>query len=148
MNNCYYLNPIGAEDGGTKMTLEQFKSGEVCFKLNVDQSDIHWYQNIGEDEFPVLDITHKTVVFDDVNGYHNAAGDDEDGISLTPALSKGEGAIYDLSGRKIDSSRFTLRPKASSQLLPSEESIPPPVTTTRRLPSCLKKFIPFLRLQK
>ena len=109
MNNCYYLNPIGAEDGGTKMTLEQFKSGEVCFKLNVDQSDIHWYQNIGEDEFPVLDITHKTVVFDDVNGYHNAAGDDEDGISLTPALSKGEGAIYDLSGRKIDSSLFTLR---------------------------------------
>ena len=60
LNNCYYLNQIGTAQG-TKMTLEQFKSGEVCYKLNGNQSDIHWYQTIGTDEFPVLDDTHKTV---------------------------------------------------------------------------------------
>ena len=59
-NNCYYLNPIGVAQG-TQMTLEQFKSGEVCYKLNGDQSEIHWYQTIGADEFPVLNDTHKTV---------------------------------------------------------------------------------------
>ena len=108
LNNCYYLNAIG-EAQGTQMSLEQFQNGEVCYKLNGDQSDIHWYQNIGVDEFPVLDSTHKSVVFDETNGYHNATDDDEDGISFTPTLSEDEGAIYDLSGRKIDSSRFTLR---------------------------------------
>ena len=59
-NNCYYLNYIDKQQG-TQMTLDQFKNGEVCYKLNGDQSDIHWYQAIGTDEFPVLDDTHKTV---------------------------------------------------------------------------------------
>lgn len=60
LNNCYFLNKIGQAQG-KQMTLEQFQNGEVCYKLNGDQSDIHWYQNIGTDEFPVLDNTHKTV---------------------------------------------------------------------------------------
>ena len=70
LNNCYYLNVIG-EAQGTQMTLEQFKSGEVCYKLNGDQSDIHWYQSIDTDEFPVLDNTHKTVYIASDGTYTN-----------------------------------------------------------------------------
>ena len=52
LNNCYYLNAIGAAQG-TQMTLEQFRSGEVCYKLNGDQSVIRWTQTIGVDKEPV-----------------------------------------------------------------------------------------------
>ena len=69
-NNCYYLNAIG-EAQGKQMALEKFQSGEVCYKLNGDQSDIHWYQSIGTDEFPVLDNTHKIVYMTADGSYSN-----------------------------------------------------------------------------
>ena len=77
-------------------------SGEICFKLNGDQSVFNWYQNLGEDKYPVLDNTHKFVAFDGANGYINVT--DEVGVN-GPASDffKGEGAIYDLSGRKVNS---------------------------------------------
>ena len=98
LNNCYYLNAIG-EAQGTQLTLEQFKNGEVCFKLNGDQSQINWFQNIGSDEFPVLDDTHQVVFKNEDGSYENSL--DPDGISLTPTLSEGEGAIYNLSGQRM-----------------------------------------------
>ena len=98
LNNCYYLNAIG-EAQGTQLTLEQFKNGEVCFKLNGDQSQINWFQNIGSDEFPVLDETHQAVFQNEDGSYGNLQ--DPDGISLTPTLSEGEGAIYNLSGQRM-----------------------------------------------
>ena len=52
-NNCYYLNAIGKEDGGTQITEELLASGELCFKLNGDQSTIGWYQTLGTDALPV-----------------------------------------------------------------------------------------------
>ena len=61
LNNCYYLNAVGTVQG-TQMTLEQFQNGEVCYKLNGNQSNIYWYQNIGEDKFPVLNESHGIVV--------------------------------------------------------------------------------------
>ena len=52
-NNCYYLNAIGTVDGGTQITAAQIESGELCFKLNGDQSTIGWYQTLGTDAQPV-----------------------------------------------------------------------------------------------
>ena len=52
---------------GNTVTGEQLASGEVCFKLNGDQSEINWFQTLGADEFPVLFDTHKVV-------YQNADG--------------------------------------------------------------------------
>ena len=114
--NCYYqgdyINGSGSgqtanPQEATKVEKEQLTSGEVCYKLNGDQSIISWYQNIGEDSYPVLDNTHKIVIFDAVNGYQNAGQDDEDGISLSEELrvknEESANAIYDLSGRKINS---------------------------------------------
>ena len=81
------------------MSLEQFKGGEVCYKLNGDQNVINWYQTIGEDDFPVLDKTRQVVFKNPDGSYGNQL--DEDGIeSLTPAFLNGEG-VYNLSGQRV-----------------------------------------------
>ncbi len=60
-NNCYYLNYID-KNQGTQVTAEQIASGELCYKLNGDQSSIGWYQNLdGTDSYPVPFATHKQV---------------------------------------------------------------------------------------
>ena len=88
----------------TQVTDEQLASGEICYKLNGDAEVPVWYQNLtGEDKdlYPVLDPTHKVVLYDGTNGYYNAGDEDPDGISLTPTLSEGEGAIYNLAGQRM-----------------------------------------------
>ena len=95
LTNCFYLNQIGTAQG-RKMTAEQFQSGEVCYKLNGDQSDIHWYQTIGEDAFPVLDSTHQEVVLED-GKYANPDGIKEvEGGKLNV-----DNAIYNLAGQRL-----------------------------------------------
>ena len=60
-NNCYYLNYIDKQQG-TQVTAEQIASGELCFKLNGDQSTIGWYQNLdGTDSYPLPFASHKQV---------------------------------------------------------------------------------------
>lgn len=97
LNNCYYLNAIG-EAQGKQMSLEQFKSGEVCFKLNGDQSQINWFQNIGADEFPVLDDTHQVVFKNEDGSYENRL--DPDGIENVN-VNVNDNIIYNLSGQRI-----------------------------------------------
>ena len=50
---------------------EQLASGEICYKLNGDQSNINWYQTLGADEFPMLYDTHKVVYVDSNGNYTN-----------------------------------------------------------------------------
>ncbi|MGM9678347.1 MAG: hypothetical protein ACI3X7_00995 [Bacteroidaceae bacterium] len=37
----------------TIIDADLLKSGQICYQLNNDQTAIKWYQNIGEDEYPV-----------------------------------------------------------------------------------------------
>ncbi len=46
------------------VTPEQLSNGRVCFMMNGDQSNIVWYQTLGEDIWPVMDKTHKQVYAD------------------------------------------------------------------------------------
>ena len=62
-----------ADDTVTPVTLEatpvtdgQLASGEICYALNGDQSDIAFYQTIGSDANPTLDSTRERVY---VSGY-------------------------------------------------------------------------------
>ena len=41
---------------GTIVSIDDVKSGKVCYQLNTDQRDIVWRQNVGEDEFPLPGI--------------------------------------------------------------------------------------------
>ena len=113
VENNYYLGEFayGTSSAGkasgsapVAVTDAQLASGEVCYDLNADNQEENsvWFQTIGADAYPVLDKTHKIVIYDALNGYHNLTKDEEDGInSLTPALSEGEGAIYNLAGQRI-----------------------------------------------
>ena len=96
LNNCYYLNQIGTKQG-KQMTLEQFQNGEVCYKLNGDQSLISWYQNIGEDSFPVLDASHQTVILED-GKYANPDGIKE--VNAEGLVVHGQ-SIYNLAGQRL-----------------------------------------------
>ena len=94
-NNCYYLNLINKAQG-TKMTLEQFQNGEVCYKLNGDQSSIHWYQTIGEDKFPVLDESHGIVILDD-DGIYTGINE----VKNLEPKTQGDNVIYNLAGQRL-----------------------------------------------
>ena len=59
-NNCYYVNAIG-EAQGTQIAEDQIASGELCYKLNGDQSEINWYQTLGEDAQPAPFDSHAQV---------------------------------------------------------------------------------------
>ena len=48
-----------------EVTAEQLASGEICYLLNGDQTEIAWYQTIGTNDEPTLDATNARVY---VNG--------------------------------------------------------------------------------
>ena len=59
--NCY--STLGMREGVTEITEEVATTGELTYRLNGNQSNIAWYQTIGEDAFPTLNNTHKQVFF-------------------------------------------------------------------------------------
>ncbi|MBQ7527889.1 MAG: hypothetical protein IJT11_09255, partial [Bacteroidaceae bacterium] len=59
INNSYYLYEVGKVQGN--LITEDFASGEFCYKLNGDQSEINWYQTVGTDAKPVPFASHGQV---------------------------------------------------------------------------------------
>ena len=51
MNNCYQT--VGADQGVTKIDAAIVGTGELCYKLNGEQTTISYYQTIGTDNYPV-----------------------------------------------------------------------------------------------
>lgn len=49
VSNCYDANGNESYRQGTKIARSTVASGELCFKLNGDQSSIVWYQTLGTD---------------------------------------------------------------------------------------------------
>ena len=49
--NCYDLTTTGNQ--GTRLDASTLGSGELCFKLNGDQTSINWYQTLDSDNYPV-----------------------------------------------------------------------------------------------
>ena len=77
------------------VSADQLASGEICFKLNGDQSAVNWYQTLQEDVYPVLDPTHK-VVYDAGDGtYTNEKVSKPDGSKENPFVVK---SAADLAG--------------------------------------------------
>ena len=99
-NNCYYLNEIG-EKQGKKMSLDNFRSGEVCYKLNGDQSVISWYQTICEDDYPMPFDTHSVVLYSDQNSYYNMTNDGPVGIKDLKDFWDSKNLIFNLQGQRL-----------------------------------------------
>ena len=106
--NCYYnaLWDAGIPADAKETNPEALANGSLCCLLNGSRQDDNmvWYQNLGEDPYPVPDATHKPVYLWSDGTCHN---DDEDGIhslitgSPTTSPPRHGEDIYDLSGRKI-----------------------------------------------
>ena len=84
---------------------EQLASGEVCFKLNGDAEIPAWYQNLtgdDKDAYPVLDPTHKVVLYDETSGYYNEGDEDPDGIkNVNVNDNLNNAAIYNMAGQRM-----------------------------------------------
>ena len=83
ITNCY-----AKSDFDTKAT-----TGELCFLLNGDQSNIVWKQTLGTDAYPVLDATHGTV-------YGNAA------YQCDGVTAKGEISYSNVDASTVDPHTF------------------------------------------
>ena len=115
-SNLYYLDgetlsAFGSGTDGTSATgatavnTEQLASGEVCYKLNGDQTEINWYQTLPStdttveaDPYPVLDPTHKIVLFGE-GLYYNEI--DPDGIKEINTQPMNGQPIYNLAGQRL-----------------------------------------------
>ena len=85
-----------------KVTDEQLANGEICFKLNGDQSEVNWYQTINEDAYPVLIASHETVLFDETLGFYNLIDGVPVGIKdIENAPMTIDHAIYNLAGQRL-----------------------------------------------
>ena len=96
ITNCYYLKPYSAiPETATQVTEDQLKSGEVCYLLNGDQTNIQWSQTLGEEDCPkpfpglVVKQAQDGTYYNEVVGIDKVAGNRTD-------------VIYDLSGRRVE----------------------------------------------
>ena len=93
--------------GATAVSAEQLASGEICYNLNGDQEEIIWFQTLESDAYPVLLGDHLQVwKYDDL--YSNDSPNGIFEIQNSKFKIQNEDEVYDLSGRKINSSLFTL----------------------------------------
>ena len=88
----------------TAVTDLELESGEICFKLNADQSEISWYQSINFDKHPVLTPNSEQVFFnEEENIYYNLINGVPVGInevkSAEPEVQTG---IYNLAGQRLE----------------------------------------------
>ena len=123
--NVFYskeADRVGGIDQGTLATDEQLASGEICYKLNGDQTTINWWQTLGEDAHPELFGNSLRVWFNekegiytneepvDNNGDLNGDGkiDIADAVTVLKAMAENpEDQTYDVNGDgKVDIADF------------------------------------------
>ena len=104
-DNNFWLNGSAVNAYGentaeaTAVDAERLASGEICYALNGDQTEINWFQTLGEDPYPVLDPSHLQVWRTEESTYVNENPDGIATIEKTPLTF--DHAVYDLSGRKV-----------------------------------------------
>ncbi|MBP3711682.1 MAG: endonuclease/exonuclease/phosphatase family protein [Bacteroidaceae bacterium] len=80
---------------GEAVSADRLASGEICYRLNGDQTSISWYQTLGEDDYPVLLPDHLPVLLQD-GTYVN---DDTDGIK--DLIFKQGSTVVNLAGQRL-----------------------------------------------
>ena len=99
--NCYN-EKVDNIEGVEKLAEESFTNGELCFLLNGGQTtNVVWYQTLGEDDYPVLDPSHKIVYLEEGEYTNNPTL-----IQLPEGNVAAPVAYYDLNGVRTE----TLRP--------------------------------------
>ena len=85
----------------------QLANGEVCYKLNGDQSNINWTETINEDDFPLPYTGHEQVFFDEEGSfYYNLINGIPVGInevkSEEPKVETVMTGIFNLAGQRLE----------------------------------------------
>ena len=109
LNNYMLLGSTTNASGENNITVttvndKQLMSGEVCYKLNGDQSEINWYQTINEDQYPLLFPDHEIVYYDETEGfYYNLINGIPVGINeIASSEPKVQTGIYNLAGQRLE----------------------------------------------
>lgn len=86
VTNCYYLNDWATpNDGCEQVTEEQLTSGELCYMMNGDQTNITWWQTLDFDPTPVP-FSNRLQVY--AAGNLDCTGQSADGSPLTYSNTK------------------------------------------------------------
>ena len=87
VTGCYYLNEWANvnPEGCEQVSQEQVVSGELCYMMNGDQTNITWWQTIGTDPTP-LPFSSSLQVY--AAGNLNCVGQSADGTPLTYSNTK------------------------------------------------------------
>ncbi len=118
VDNCYDVS--GGNCGqGSQLATTAKGSGELCYKLNGDQSDIKWYQTLhGTDSYPYLLDTHKQVYQVSETSYSNIPASDgkvqisnaEDLMTFSAEVNAGNEALSAELTEDIDMAGVTYTP--------------------------------------
>ena len=110
VTNCFIINEIGVDmfghvgngtnTGNKFISSDDFASGMAAFTLNGGRQPAVWFQNLGEDAYPVLDATHSEVLKNSDGTYYNSVVGIETVKSSQTMIENG--VIYDIAGRKIE----------------------------------------------
>ena len=104
LTDTYYLTDWHADIPAAAISTDaiDMRSGALCLLLNAGRTDdkAAWFQTLAEDPYPVPDNRHLPVWLYD-GAYVNENPDGIDEIKNEKLIMKDEGAVYDLSGRKV-----------------------------------------------
>lgn len=68
VKNVYHNNKFNTSgcsySPSVAYTDEEQENGTLCFKINENSTNGAWYQNIGEDDYPTLNVNHRKVFCD------------------------------------------------------------------------------------
>jgi hypothetical protein len=84
-----------SDEAATAVTADQLASGEVCYKLNGDQTEFNWFQIIGQDVYPCLDESHGVVIYED--GIYTAI----ESIQNSKFKIQNDEVIFNLAGQRL-----------------------------------------------
>ena len=91
--------------GATAVSTDQLASGEVCYRLNGDQTEINWFQtlpcpdmDVEADPYPVLYPSHEIVLYSEAQGYYNAY--DPSSIASSRETRETQ-RTYNLNGQQV-----------------------------------------------
>ena len=94
---------LGTATDGHTLCIETLDNGDLLFILY--SMDLNTFKDGELLRIPVAasgeTVRLYTIRYADTDAVSHAGEDIETGISLTPALSKGEGAIYNVSGQRL-----------------------------------------------
>lgn len=104
MVNNYWLEDSSERANGGKdvenvvcANEQTLASGAICYALNMGQVSDAWFQNIGEDPFPLLDNTHGKVIMDSTGSFSNG----QDKITDIRDCRE-QSSIYSINGMRMD----------------------------------------------